>query len=269
VIQVAELQGGYFPPPVPPAFDVSQPPPAPLVEVIESFKGPWNKSGSYGQQQNFSYPIALADAEPITVFSNDGLSGPPGPRTLHLYRSDVSLGAGNAEIYARITYGVGGIQNQFLCDWVRGGQIALVCQTVRVEAVVYQPTSLTPYSRPAGVEVLGCMLGQRGSAPPKPPTFTTQVQQRTVSAIDELDFDIPDYARWAYPNQIPLTTTSAQNTTSIMLFRSNGAGRMRQLVVSEALMREGSAIPGGATVVSFLNQGPANESYSVTFALGL
>ncbi len=270
-VGVVKLTGAVPVPPVPPGWQEQQLPPGlPLTETIESFRGPWNKSGSYGQTHDFSYPPSLSASEPVTIFNNDGISGPPRARTLHMFRSDVLLAnGGNAELYARVTYGVGGIQNQFFCDWVRGGQISLVCQTLRVDAVAYQPLASLAYSAPAGTEQLGVMLGHQGTPPPLPPTFTTQRVARNVSAIDELSFAVPDFARWAYPNQVPLDTGGAQNTTSRMIFRNNGAGRLRELLISEALLRDGSVIPGGTTKVNFLNPGPANESFSVTFALGL
>lgn len=270
-LDIELLEGGFRPGPVPPGFDLERLPPSqslPLVETLESRTGPWQVGGTYGRIENLEFPRTL-DADPAPIFSIDGQIGPPRPRTLNLFRSDaqVSLG-GNADWYASVTYGVGGVSNNFLCDWLRGGQISLVCQTLRVDAIAYRPIGNVAYSPPAGVQLLGAMLSHTGSAPPRPPTFTTQ--RTTVPTGDFVDFAVPDFARWVYPGSgsAPPDLDSAPTNLFISFFNLGGfALKTAQFTASTQL--DGLQIPGGSTQVRISNSTGIDRQFLLSFQLGI
>lgn len=264
--RVVQLSGAVKLPPIPPGWAGQQMPAGlPLVEVLESDRGPWQQAGKYGRALTTAYP-ATVDADPLAIFSIDRQLGPPRARTLHLFRSDAQLApdvAKNADFYAQVTYGVGGIQNVFRCDWSRGGQIALVCDSLRVEAVAYTPNGSLEYLPPDGLQVLGAMLGREGSAPPRPPTFTT-TRVFIPNGFDG-DFPVPDFARWVYPS----SQQGLTNTTDRLLFRNLNSAILKSSLINNDLGQLGTAIPGGTTQIRVVNNGGNNQNYVLQFELGL
>lgn len=268
-LRVAELSGGYEPAPVPPGYGQhALPPGVPLIETIETAKGPWQVNGSYGRMNRFTFPASL-DADPIAVFSIDRQLGPPRPRTLHLFRDDSNVGDGvtpvNVDCYARITYGVGAVQNSFHCDWSRGGQISIVCDALRVEAVPYVQDASSPYLPPPGEQLLGCLLSHEGSAPPRPPTFSTAIVAlaNTESAV----FPVPDFARWAFPVS-PAALVSPASGIAVR-FGNQQSFVMKLLPMSDLLAQLGTAVPGGCNTVEFTNNSGGQAIVGLQFELGL
>lgn len=264
---VIELRGGYKPAPVPPNWAAQQPPAGlATVYTLEPDQGPWSGNGKWGRQQSFEYPATL-EADPIAVFSIERQPGPPRPRTLNFFRNDsqVVIGVQNADVYARIVYGVGGVQNVFFCDWSRGGQITLVCDSLRVDAVPYAPLDGTPYIPPFGAQLLGCMLSLEGSSSPRPPTFTT-AQSGLVPTANSVVFAVPDFARWCFPCSI---IVPADPSLEVIQFLNNGSGVLKVLTLNEELMRLGCPIPGGTSQIQIDNGSGHGSSYSLQFELGL
>ncbi len=265
--RVFELAGGYAPEPIPAGWAAQQLPQGlPLIETIESEKGPWQQAGKYGRLLAAAFPASI-DADPAAIFSIDRQPGPPRARTLHLFRSDAQLDVDpattNADFYAQIVYGVGGIQNAFQCDWSRGGQIALVCDSLRVEAVPYAPNGSLEYLPPEGLQVLGAMLGREGTAPPRPPTFTTA--RIFCPAGFSVAFPVPDFARWVCPS----TQQSGTNTTDRLLFRNLGSAILKSSLLNNDLIQLGTSLPGGTTEIQIDNNGPNQQNYVLQFELGL
>lgn len=267
---VAELVGGYDPGVNPPAFDLGNlpPPNVPLVETIESSRGPWQQAGKYGRAENYGFPRVL-DGTPTLIFNMDRQPGPPRARTLHLFRSNALLAfAGNADIYAQVTYGVGGVQNQAVFDWARGGQISLVCDSISVEAVAYTPNDQAYNPGAVGLrQILGAMLSHEGTSQARPPTFTTE--QVTLLAGDNVSFVVPDFARWVFPgivnNEFPAVSVADIG------FESNAGFNIKSLSCAVALQQLGTPVPGGTRVVSVAWPATATGSASVIlqFELGL
>src|SRR4051812_395799 len=206
----------------------------------------------------------LPESTPTAVFSSPGQAGPPRPRTLHFFRSDAQLEVGifNADIYASIVYGVGGIQNQFFCDWTRGGQLSLVCVSLRVEAVIYKPGQAPPYLPPGGTQTLGCLLSETGSAPPRPPTFTTQSAILPDGA--KASFLVPDFARWVFPggNDVDMTASTVD-------FRNLSSTVLKTMALTPALAQLGTPLPGGTSQIDITNHEGGFRNVLVQFELGL
>ncbi len=157
---------------------------------------------------------------------------------------------------------MGGIQNQFFCDWTRGGQISLVCDTVRVEAVVYKPGQAPPYLPPGGSQTLGCLLSETGSAPPRPPTFTTQSAFLPDAATAE--FLVPDFARWVFPGG-----NDVDMTASIVNFRNLGSTILKTMALTPELAQLGTPLPGGTSQVDIINHDGGFRNVICIFELGL
>lgn len=242
-IEVNELEGGYQPPPIPPGYQ-GVPKGLPLTETTESYSGPWTQGGTYGRQIEYTYPATIS-ADPVAVFSIQRQPGPPRPRTLHLFRSDGTLVSGffNADVYAKVSYGVGGIQNVAFIDWTKGGNFTLVCDSLRVEAVAYAPTSIIAYSPPPGAQILGAMLGHEGAATARPPTFTTQSTKITPGS--NAVFVVPDFARWVFPKINNTPPDAGDFMAQVNLF-AVGLGRLK---LTDSLMQLGTPVTGGATEI--------------------
>jgi len=267
---VVELQGGYDPGVNPPAFDLGNLPPqnVPLVETIESSRGPWQQAGKYGRAENYAFPRVL-DGTPTLIFNMDRQPGPPRARTLHLFRSNALLAfTGNADVYAQITYGVGGVQNQAVLDWSRGGQISLVCDSVSVEAVAYAPQDQAYNPGAVGLrQILGAMLSHEGTSQARPPTFTTE--QVTLSAGDNVSFVVPDFARWVFPCLVNFEFPAV--SVADIGFETNSGFNIKNLKSTVDLQQLGTPVPGGTRVVSVAWPASATDAVQVAlqFELGL
>lgn len=264
-LDIVELEGGYRPAPLPPGWQSPQQA-SQLVAVRES-DSPEYHQGKYGRQVNYAYPGSV-DASPILVFAIDRQPGPPRTRTLNLFRQDATLGVGlfNADVYAKVTYGVGGVQNQALIDWSRGGQISLTCDSLSVEAVAYAPSDALPYTPPLGSQLLGAMLTHEGSAPPRPPTFTTQ---SVLLAPDQVaNFVVPDFARWCFPR---ISTYVPPDSGDFLVFGNLFAIALARFQLTTTLLELGTPIPGGTTQVSVRHSNAVltNQRYLLQFELGL
>jgi hypothetical protein len=266
-LEIEEFEGGYKPPPIPPGY-VPPPRVAVATQIVETTDGEWNQPGTWGRQVEYQFPASLA-ADPIPVFSLDHQPGPPRPRTLNLFRSDGTLQTDfpiidNAEIYARITYGVSGILNQFLCDWTRGGQLCLVCQTLRLEAVAYAPSSLAIYSPPPGKQLIGAMIGQTGAPPTLPPTFTTPLTH--LLTANQALFVVPDFARKLFVifNDQPIPAN-----VLLTFFTPGEQVAIGQHLLTETTAIEGLIIPGGTAIVEITNTSGVFVNFVCVFQLGL
>jgi hypothetical protein len=270
-VYVDELEGGYRSPPLPPGFHPN-PQGAQLIETLESFDGPWQRAGRYGRLVTAPYP-ATVDATPLSIFSIDKQNGPPRARTLHLFRSDARIIPDafiNADVYASITYGVGGVQNNFLCDWGRGGQIPLVCDTFRIDAVPYAPLFNTPYAPPPvdQLQTLGAMLGHQGVSVPRSPTFTTP--RVIIPPSFDATFLVPDFAR-----EVAAFATNSDDFDSahdvLLEFLNFSDSAIAEINMTPELALVPMPIPGSTTQIRIVHNGSGSitNAYGLLFILGL
>lgn len=176
--------------------------------TVEPVGGWWMNNNSWGYQFTGLFPQALTDVVPI--LNNDQIPGPPRAVMLSLFRGDrvgskSETSTRNAEIYAQIVYGAGGINNTILVDWHQGGQFALPCTAVRINAVPYVPdlTEDAGAYRPtdnngkASKLQIGAVLGLQGAGPALPPTFTTPYI--TIPAPGNYSVQVPEFAERCIP----------------------------------------------------------------------
>jgi hypothetical protein len=200
---VVELQGAFRPPPVPPDF---QPPPPPgslqRVLVEQPTDGWWRQAGAFGFRYQGAVPPNAGDVIPLTEQLN--LPGPPRIWTVHWFRysrdiaTEASPDYGTWDLRGRITYGVGGASNVIECDVMTGMQLALVCNSIKVDMVAYNP--FEPFAPNAydpgdmGV-VAGAMFGDYSSGGALAPTWSTPIYRCGGDGSLNVDIVVPDFAR--------------------------------------------------------------------------
>jgi hypothetical protein len=166
----------------------------PLVQVVEPIDGPWVNDPAFGNQikkgpMNLLFPTA---GTAQSVVKTDDTPGPPRVHTVQLFRGDDRT-ANNADFYAKVSYGVGGVNNSFLVDWAMGAQFSLVASSLSVEAVSYRPDETIAYTTNTAEIVLAATIGQGTIA--RGPVLTMTEPLRTLVAADEIQLTVPDFAR--------------------------------------------------------------------------
>jgi len=186
---------------------------------LEPTLGWWTGNTQFGNRLSLDMPPAAATQ--IDVLDSRELPGPPRSFGATLFRNPRQLlGANllpvvgqqsnvarNAEIYAQITYGAGGVSNTFLMDWCNGGSFALQANTMRIAALTYAPKLPADFGaydnrrQFSGVSQLqlGATIGIDGTPPPRAPTFTTQLQLMPIADVLGLQVTVPPFARRVWP----------------------------------------------------------------------
>ena len=227
----------------------------PRVEVVEPNDGPWSQPGTYGRRIEVNPgPVNAAGyGQSFAVFENPKFNGPPRPRTVQLFRSDRNNQIGattpNADFYALLTYGLNGVVNEILLDWVNGAQFQLPCQMLRVEAIAYQPNRTVIYEPGTGKTVLGALAAEGPCACPVPMSFTTQVVN--LNPNEGVSFDIPNMARRAFPLVFDTNTAAVTDPTDYSINFSvdragYGTNTSSHYQVSDEILAMGVPVPGGA-----------------------
>lgn len=274
-LDILQLQGGYWPPPIPPGY---QPPTTPALgspgappptAIVEPTGGDWTSAGSMGRSYVGPFPAEAGGV--ITIFNRDRLYGPPRQRLLHLFRENLgATGTGqNSEIYAHVTYGVGGAQNEFFCDW--RGHVPLICDSVRVDAVSYQPFTgnpAFPYVASQNLNhTIGCLLGNIGASPAEAPTLTTDFAALNNGGATR-SFSVPDFARKVVLdlNVFGLVPVA----TDFRLLFSTATFFGKQMDFNQEMITDGVKLPGWCQRVTVVNTSANGATaVGVTWILGL
>lgn len=163
-----------------------------VVNVVEPIKGPWVNNNLWGDQRNAPFPVNEGVVVEVLP-KNTRMYGPPAVHSVSLARGDETPTA-NAEVRARVTYGTGGVENSFDCDWVHGVQFALVCNSISIKAVTYAPFPSSPYNANEAAVFLGASVAKGSTSSTRwPLTYTEPVT--TFTGEGDADFPIVDFAR--------------------------------------------------------------------------
>ena len=249
--------------------------PSPTACVIEPHKGPWTNSTNWGN--SLQGPMPKSEGNVQSVFETADIPGAPRVLVVNLFRSDVQPSGGtfNAQIRARITYGIGAKQNEFDCDWTQGAQFALVANYVRVNAVSYAPSALLPYDVGAGATAaqpitLGAGIALGNAAKHDGLSFTYPLDELSNVGPSHALYDVPDFATTLFFNAtkntgLPLAVADCR----IVMF--SGAVQLQEWdgVRAQDFMSGGLRIPGGTTQVKVLNTGAAPILLAPQFGLSL
>ena len=273
---VAVLDGGYAPPPIPPDF---RPPPTNLQRVLieEPTEGWWNQEGAFGYKHSGLVPPT--EGEIIALTEQLHLPGPPAPWWIQWFRYNRGLATeasanGNFELRGRITYGVGGAQNIIEVDLIQGIQFPLVCNSIKVDLVTYNPLGTGPSADPyeAGECVAGAVFGKGAGGGALPPSWSTP-SEVAIGAGVVLETPIPDFAR-----SLCLHTTVSDPAAAALLTATIGficSGVPIKVVAVSQLYAEltserGIAIPAGTNQISLtVPAAAAGERFAFQFFLAL
>lgn len=241
-----------------------------VLNIIEPTKGPWWNNNFWGDQHAQGVP----ESEGVTVEvlpKNNRMYGPPAVHSVALVRGD-EIVAQNADVYASVTVGCGGIENNFRCDWLHGVQFSIVCNSLHVEAVSYAPSSLVGYNAVGAHIFLGAMVA-KGTVNESRCPLTLTEPLAEVANNGVLDFPVPDFAREVIVHLFiePATTNSNPATATGVIVRltAAGAGKFAQYDAQVCAGGKSIPIPGGSTEVRIANTSGSTVLMSVQWVLGL
>lgn len=163
------------------------------VPVLEPTTGDWVNDNTWGDQH--TGPMPQTEGQEVQVIKNTNFYGPPAVHSVSLFRSD-AVQAGNADLYAHITYGVGGVQNEFYCDWAQGAQFSITANSITVAAKTYRPDADNAYFANAASIFFGAMVAKGDASSPRPLTLT----EGAITLIpgspttDNVQYNVPDFA---------------------------------------------------------------------------
>lgn len=239
------------------------------VSVLEPQKGEWVNNNVWGDQR--FQPLPQTAGQVISVLpKNTSLYGPPAVHSVQLGRSD-DVDAENADVYARVTLGCGGVENNFDCDWLHGAQFTVVCNSLSVQAVSYAPISGVAYNAAAASVALKVMTAKGSTNPSRCPLTLTEPNIVLVAAPDPASFVVytfPDFAR-EFTAHVADNNDPAVPTNVAVTFFNQGA---QALAVYDAQVFAGGRsvpIPGGANTVRLSNGSGGPLSITAQWFLGL
>lgn len=236
---------------------------ATVVRSVEPIKGPWVNNNLFGEQRFEPLP-ATANSVISILPKNTRLYGPPAVHSIQLGRSD-AVDAENADVYARITLGCGGIENSFDLDWLHGTQIAVVCNSVSVQAVTYAPHGDADYDASDAAVALRAMVAKGSVNQGRcPGTYTLSA----MALFGNRFITVPDFAR-EFCLQVGANNDPTVPQSILLHFRNEGG---TDLAVYDAQVCAGGRtipIPGGCNTIFIDKVGAASPICTPQFFLGL
>lgn len=237
--------------------------PATPVLVNEPQIGSWTNNPAWGSGYNGAMPLA-AGAE-VPVFSLDRTYGPPAVHAINLW-SSANVGAANGDIRAKIRFGAGAVQNEFLCDWINGQQFALPLDHLRITAITFNPDLISgSYVATGGDIQLTATVARGGANNSAPLTYTEPFQRLANAAFTR--FTIPTYAK-AYLIQFTGNNDPTVPTNVIVstIFPSTSIDYDAQVFAGG---QSATFIPPGVTEIQVLNSTGADLDFSFQWILGI
>jgi hypothetical protein len=233
-----------------------------IVRALEPQTGSWVNNNLWGEQR--FEPLPSRPGSVVSVLpKNTKLFGPPAVHSIQLGRSD-AVDAENADVYARITLGCGGIENQFDVDWVHGAQFSVTCNSLSVQAVTYAPHGDGDYNA-AGAAVALKVMVAKGSVHQGrcPATYTMPAAGLFANRF----FNVPDFAR-EFCLHVGANNDPQVPTQILMHFRNEGG---TDLAVYDAQVCAGGRsvpLPGGCNTLFIDKLTAASPICTPQFFLG-
>jgi hypothetical protein len=239
------------------------------MRVLEPQRGGWVNNNVWGDQRSQGVPESVGVSVEVLP-KNTHMYGPPAVHSVNLSRGD-EIVAQNADVYASVTYGCGGIENNFLCDWLHGLQFSLVCNSIHIDALSYAPTT-APYDAVGAAIFLGAMVAKGTVTQGCQPVTKTEPFTETPNG-GVLVFPVPDFARAVTVHLLiePATLNSDPSVPTSVLVRLTcaGAGKLAQYDAQVCAGGKSIPIPGGCTEIRILNNNAATVAMTVQWFLGL
>ncbi len=239
------------------------------MRVLEPQKGAWVNQNLWGDQRTQALP-GVAGQVVSVLGKNTIMYGPPAVHSVALVRSD-EVNAGNADVYALVTAGCGGIENKFMVDWTHGAQFSLVCNSLSVAALSYAPAAGFAYDASDASIFLGAMVCKGTVAQGRcPATFT---EPRTdILHPGSAVFNVPDFAREVTVNVSvgsTLNNNPATATLVVVRFVSKGGAVLAEYDAQVCAGGRSIPVPGGSNQIIVVNGSAAVAFTTVVWFLGL
>lgn len=242
-----------------------------IVRALEPQSGAWVNNNLWGEQR--FEPLPSRAGSVISVLpKNTKLYGPPAVHSVQLGRSD-GVDAQNADVYARVTLGCGGIENQFDCDWLHGSQFTVVCNSLSVQAVSYAPAT-GAYNASAAAVALKVMVAKGSTNPSRCPLTYTQALVALAEIAtpgSSVTYNVPDFARELTVHVVSNPGNNNPATPSIVTisFQNEGGSVIAQYNAQVCVGGRSIPIPGGANTVFIENTASQVPTVSAQWFLGL
>lgn len=237
-----------------------------VLHMVEPTHGPWVNQNTFGDQHTQRLP-QTAGIEVEVLPKNNRMYGPPHVHSVNLSRGDETPAA-NAEIRARVSYGCGGIENEFDCDWVHGAQFAIVCNTLTVSAVTYNPFPASPYNVAEGSIFLGAMVAKGSTDSSRwPLTYTEPVTTMIGAAVQR--FAVRDFARALTVHQSGNNDPQVATQLTVSFLDSSGSTAFAIYNVQVCAGGAQIPIPGGTQFVDVTNANDEGAEFTLQWFLGL
>jgi len=225
-------------------------------QVLSPTAGPWVNNNLWGDQHFADLPQSAGIVVTVSP-KNTKMHGPPHVHSVQLARSDETSG-NNADMRARVTYGCGGIENSFDCDWFHGSQFTLVANSVDVKAVSFAPVGWHAYDPALGSLSLRASVAKGSINQSSQPLTYTEPQafltDTTAPATAFADFPVRDFAKSFTVHLTNDTPNSDPNTPTGVLLEILNGGNI--LAVYDAQVCAGGRVvplPGFTTAVRIVN----------------
>lgn len=238
---------------------------------VEPVGGWWENNSGFGRRFTGDMPASLTNAQPIDLLNLEKAPGPPRTIGVQLYRSDKQVTTtANCDVKCQVTYGAGGTSNTFLVNWSSGAGFTLVCNTLRLAILPYQPVIFNPYS-PLSNLILGATVGLN-ALPGSHVVLTTQAV-RVVPNLISLQSAVPDFGIGFHLLCYALGGVEADLTKVQIEFRAPDNSVLDAVnaatVAGSLYSQEGLRVPGNAQFVSVENKTGADILMGQQFVLGI
>jgi len=235
-------------------------------QTVDPTAGPWGNQNTFGDQRSQPYP--QTEGQVVSVLpKNNRLYGPPHVHSINLARGDETPVA-NAEVRARVTYGCGGIENSFDCDWVHGAQFAIVCNSITVSAVTYNPFPVSPYNAADGAIFLGVMVAKGTVVNSRwPLTYTEPLTQFIGAGL--ASFPVRDFARALTVHKQGNDNPAVATAITINFKDSSGSTTLASYNAQVCAGGAQIPIPGGTQTVEISNTDTEGADVVLQWFLGL
>ncbi len=242
----------------------ASPKPTALVRSVSEVArtGWWNTQEGWKVGQTFN-GLLPPESQEINLLGIDSF-GPPQHVTIALARTDdLAAAAGtNADVIARVQYGIGGMTVQFFGDWCNGMTLSIPCVTLRVSAVAVRGDPFAPYV--ARRVTLTAGLG-RGEGVALAPTRTLLV---TLPAAAGGLAPVPDFARTLELSGFE-AAGSVFDANTVVSFSDAAGNVIAEYDGTQLAPGVRVSVPGQAAVVTVINTSANTRVVNLIFGLGL
>lgn len=239
------------------------------VLILEPSKGDWLNNNNWGNSHRG--PIPAAAGVEIGVAELRETPGPPRVYTVQLFRTIVHTDENNADVRAKVSYGVGGVRNSFQLDWVTGMQFSLLASYVKLDAVTYRPQEYNDYLASGSEQLTIAAAFGAGAIAHGPPILYTEPAFLLLAGGDRF-IDVPQFARAVivrtYKNGAIVTANNNPATTtniSLQFFAGDSTAALQAVdaqIFASAV--DGIPLPGGTRQVDVVNLNTMGNDYFVS-----